>query len=69
MTTRLMKKRKTKKRIMPEKPNDKAISMYFSMLAKQSHKKKPRPKSFYQMMANSRKVKRGRNSPPTTCDK
>lgn len=34
--------------------NDKLISMYFSTLAKQSHKKNPRPKEFYQNMAKKR---------------
>lgn len=34
--------------------NEKQIKKYFSELAKQSHKKNPRSKEFYQKMVNKR---------------
>jgi len=39
---------------MAKNDNDKLISMYFSTLAKQSHKKSPRPKEHYIKMNEKR---------------
>ena len=41
----------------PNTDKDNTIKEYFSDLAKQSHKKNPRPKEFYQNMVNKRWAK------------
>lgn len=54
-----MRVSKTKKAL------DEILSMYFSMLAKKTHEKNPRPKEFYSNMAKTRWAK---NKGKTTCD-
>ena len=55
---------------MAKNENDRAISMYFSMKAKEMHKKNPRPVEFYQEMGKkSAEARKNKTVDKSTCDK